>query len=257
MDLHFNQNLAIGYHSGSQISRVITEDWVARNMFCPVCGAPVLGHYEANKPVADFFCDDCQSDFELKSRKSKNATIEHKIADGAYATMIERITSLRNPHLFVMTYADWKVNNLLMIPNYFFVPDIIEKRKPLAETNRRAGWVGCYIEIGNIPESGKIFIIRNSRQEDKSRVVDQYQRSLSLRKAEIGSRGWLMDVLKCLERIPDDNFRLDEVYAFADELQLKHPDNNHIHDKIRQQLQFLRDKGFVQFISPGKYCKIR
>ncbi|MBQ2460779.1 MAG: hypothetical protein II505_08890, partial [Bacteroidaceae bacterium] len=26
MDLHFNQNLAIGYHSGSQISRVITED---------------------------------------------------------------------------------------------------------------------------------------------------------------------------------------------------------------------------------------
>ncbi|MBQ1909890.1 MAG: hypothetical protein II170_08145, partial [Bacteroidaceae bacterium] len=43
----------------------------------------------------------------------------------------------------------------------------------------------------------------------------------------------------------------------ADELQLKHPDNNHIHDKIRQQLQFLRDKGFVQFISPGKYCKIR
>ena len=122
MDLHFNQNLAVGYHSGSQISRVVTEDWVARNMFCPVCGAPVLGHYEANKPVADFFCDDCKSDFELKSKESKTAVIGHKIADGAYTTMIERITSLCNPHLFVMTYANWQVNNLLIIPNFFFVP---------------------------------------------------------------------------------------------------------------------------------------
>lgn len=36
MDLHFNQSLASGYHSGSQISRVLTEDWMERNMFCPV-----------------------------------------------------------------------------------------------------------------------------------------------------------------------------------------------------------------------------
>lgn len=76
MDLHFNQSLAVGYHSGSQISRVLTEDWMARNMFCPVCGAPVLGHYEANKPVADFFCDDCKSDFELKSKESKSESDE-------------------------------------------------------------------------------------------------------------------------------------------------------------------------------------
>ena len=30
MDLHFNQSLTKGYHSGSQISRVLTEDWMAR-----------------------------------------------------------------------------------------------------------------------------------------------------------------------------------------------------------------------------------
>ena len=155
MDLHFNQSLATGYHSGSQISRVVTEDWVARNMFCPVCGAPVLGHYEANKPVADFFCDDCKSDFELKSKESKTAIIGHKIADGAYTTMIERITSMHNPHLFVMTYANWQVNNLLLIPNYFFVPDIIEKRPLLKETARRAGWIGCNIEIGNKQKAGR------------------------------------------------------------------------------------------------------
>ena len=47
MDLNFNKSLATGYHSGSQISRVLTEDWMERNMFCPVCGAPVLGRKPA------------------------------------------------------------------------------------------------------------------------------------------------------------------------------------------------------------------
>lgn len=255
MVLHFNQSLASGYHSGSQISRVLTEDWMERNMFCPVCGAPVLGHYDANKPVADFFCEDCKSDFELKSKESKTAVIGHKIADGAYGTMIERITSLRNPHLFVMTYSNWTVNNLLMIPSFFFVPDIIEKRPPLKEMARRAGWVGCNIEIGNVPDSGKIFIIKNGLQTDKSRVVDQYQRTLSLHTTRIVSRGWLMDVLRCVERIPKEDFSLEEVYAFADELQMKHPDNRFVHDKIRQQLQYLRDKGFIKFTSRGHYKK--
>lgn len=256
MDLHFNLSLASGYHSGSQISRVLTEDWLGRNMFCPVCGAPVLGHYEANKPVADFFCDDCKSDFELKSKESRTAKIGDKIADGAYGTMIERITSLRNPNLFVMTYADWTVNNLLIIPKFFFVPDVIEKRKPLADTARRAGWVGCNIEIGGIPDSGKIFIIKNGLEEDKSRVVDQYQRMLSLQTSKIDSRGWLMDVLKCVERIPNADFGTDDIYSFADELQLKHPDNNYVKEKIRQQLQYLRDKGFLKFVSRGRYKKI-
>lgn len=256
MDLHLNQDIAVGYKSGSQISRVITESWVERNMFCPVCGAPVLEHYKANKPVADFFCCDCKSDFELKSKESKTATICNKITDGAYSTMIERITSLQNPHLFVMTYANWMVNNLIIIPKFFFVPDIIEKRKPLADTARRAGWTGCNIEIGKVPENGKIFIIKNSLQAEKSRVIDQYQRTLSLQTSKIESRGWLLDVLKCVERIPQNDFLLDDVYAFADELQRKHPENRFVRDKIRQQLQYLRDKGFIRFVERGKYRKI-
>ncbi len=257
MDLHFNRGLASSYHGGSQISRILTENWMERNMFCPVCGAPVLGHYKANKPVADFFCDDCKSDFELKSKESKTAIVSHKIVDGAYGTMIDRITSLRNPHLFVMTYANWTVNNLLIIPKFFFVPDIIEKRKPLSGTARRAGWVGCNIEIGNIPQSGKIFIIRDSQQEDKSHVVDQYKRILALQTTKIESRGWLMDVLKCVERIPSDDFTTQDMYTFVPELQVKHPENNTVPDKIRQQLQYLRDKGFLQFTSRGHYRKIR
>lgn len=255
MDLCFDNRLAIGYRSGSQISRVVTEGWMAANMYCPICGAPVLSHYAANKPVADFYCNDCRSDFELKSRESRTAHIGNTVADGAYRTMIERITSLRNPNLFVMTYADWTVNNLLLIPNYFFTPAIIEKRPPLKEKARRAGWIGCNIGIGDIPESGKIFIIKKGIQEDKSKVIDLYQRSLALKTEKIDRRGWLLDVLRCLDRIPSNEFKLEQVYAFVNELHEKHPENNFVKDKIRQQLQCLRDKGFIEFTARGQYRK--
>ena len=256
MDLHLNFDLAKDYHGATQKARIVTEDWLGRNMFCPVCGAPMLHHYKANKPVGDFYCDSCKSDFELKSKESKTSRISNTIADGAYTTMIERITSLQNPHLFVMSHANSFVSNLLIIPNYFFVPSIIVQRPPLKEGARRAGWIGCNIDISNVPDSGKIYIIRNSYEEDKSRVLDQFQRTLSLRNDKIESRGWLLDVLKCVERIPEKNFNLNDVYHFIDELQLKHPENNYVQAKIRQQLQLLRDKGFIEFTTRGNYRKL-
>ena len=36
-----------------------------------------------------------------------------------------------------------------------------------------------------------------------------------------------------------------DIYAFERELAALHPDNRHIRDKIRQQLQVLRDTGFL------------
>lgn len=256
MDLHLNFDLAKNYHSAAQRARVVTEEWLGRNMFCPVCGAPILQHYQANKPVGDFFCEICQSDFELKSKESKSSRISNTIADGAYSTMIERITSLKNPHLFVMTHANSVVSNLLFIPNYFFVPGIIIKRPPLKDTARRAGWIGCNIDISNIPESGKIYIIKDYFEENKANVIDKFKRTLSLRNDKIDSRGWLLDVLRCVERIPQNYFTLNDVYNFAEELQSKHPENNFVQAKIRQQLQFLRNKGFIEFISRGNYRKL-
>ena len=66
--------------------------------------------------------------------------------------MIQRINAVNNPNFFFMQYGktDLRVKNLVMVPKHFFVPDIIEKRKPLAETARRAGWVGCNIVLKNI-----------------------------------------------------------------------------------------------------------
>ena len=64
-----------------------------------------------------------------------------------------------------------------------------------------------------------------------------------------------MDTLHLVERL-DETFTLNQMYAFVEELKLKHPDNNHIQDKIRQQLQFLRDKGIIEFKGHGIYKRI-
>ena len=48
---------------------------------------------------------------------------------------------------------------------------------------------------------------------------------------------------------------LEELYEYENELHIRHPQNNNIKPKIRQQLQFLRDKGFIEFLGNGKYRK--
>lgn len=65
-----------------------------------------------------------------------------------------------------------------------------------------------------------------------------------------------MDTLQVIDRL-EDTFSLNQMYAFVEELKVKHPKNHHIHDKIRQQLQFLRDKGIIEFRERGCYRKVR
>jgi type II restriction enzyme len=48
-------------------------------------------------------------------------------------------------------------------------------------------------------------------------------------------------------------FTLQDVYAFAVQLEKLHPVNRHVRDKIRQQLQVLRDLGRIEFPRRGRY----
>ena len=253
MDLLFNTRLARGYTSESQKTRVLTEDWVYKSIYCPNCGRLKIDSYTNNKPVADFHCIDCKEDYELKSKKD---AVGIKIVDGAYITMIERLQSNNNPNLFLLNYniLDYSVKNFFVIPKHFFVPEIIEKRKSLAPTARRAGWVGCNILLHKIPQTGKIFYVRNGQVEPKERVLSEWQKTLFLREEkQIAAKGWLLDVMRSVEKIDKREFVLDDVYAFKDELSQLHPTNKHIKDKIRQQLQVLRDKGYLEFTARGRY----
>ena len=255
MNLNFENIETMQYHSASQIARVKTEGWVADNMYCPRCGNLKINHFENNRPVADFYCPNCKNEFELKS---KTGSLAKKINDGAYATMIERITSNVNPDFFFMNYSkeNQRVKDFILIPKHFFVPDIIEKRKPLAETARRAGWVGCNILIGKIPEQGRVHIITNGQINDMQSVLQKVNKGKLLEVGDLKARGWLMDILNCVNKISTESFSLSDVYLFTDYLSVKHPHNNNVQAKIRQQLQFLRDLGFIEFLGKGQYRKI-
>ena len=255
MNLKFNSQLADSYKSQRQIVRVLTENWVKQNSYCPNCGCENINEYPNNQPVADFFCKTCNEDFELKSKDGK---LGKKIVDGAYSVMIERINSPNNPNFFFLTYNKtfWSVNDFLIIPKHFFQSDIIEKRPPLAQTAKRAGWIGCNIDLQNIPELGRIFLVKNSSVTNRNEVLETWQKTVFLREQSVEAKGWTLEVLKCLDQIKSKDFNLDEVYKFEDELKLKHPDNNFVKDKIRQQLQILREMNIVEFVSRGKYRKV-
>lgn len=254
MDLHFNTGLATAYHSKSQIARVLTENWVAENMYCPRCGCPKIEHFKNNRPVADFYCPRCATQFELKS---KSGRIGEKVNDGAYETMIERITSRENPDFLFMGYSmrTFSVNDLVLVPRHFFVPGMIEKRKPLAPTAKRAGWVGCNILLSQIPMQGRVCVICDGHIEHKNSVIAKIKQAQELRVDNLVGRGWLFDVLNCINAIPLTEFELNDMYQFEIVLAKKHPENHNIRPKIRQQLQFLRDKGMIEFVGEGKYRK--
>jgi len=145
------------------------------------------------------------------------------------------------------------VTNLLVVPKHFFVRDIIEERKPLAATARRAGWIGSNILLEQIPQSGKIFIVRNGQIEPKDTVLSLWNRTLFLRHQAQDARGWLIEVMKCIEAIGKNEFQLEDVYAFEDRLSRTYPGNRNVKPKIRQQLQFLRDRGYLDFVTRGYY----
>jgi hypothetical protein len=117
--------------------------------------------------------------------------------------MRERIVASNNPNFLFMNYSlkTMGVVDLFVVPKHFFVPEILEKRKPLADTARRAGWIGCNILLSQIPDSGKIFFVRNSQPVKKGHVLPQWKRTLFLRDETPTAKGWLLEVMKCVEMI--------------------------------------------------------
>lgn len=169
--------------------------------------------------------------------------------------MTERLAARDNPSLFLLNYDVERhaVSNLIVVPRQFFTLDLIEQRKPLAPTARRAGWIGCNILINRIPRVGRIPLIVDGSLKAREAVVTQWQRTCFLNGKSDNARGWLMDVMACIETLGRPEFTIDDAYGFAPRLQKLYPNNNHVREKIRQQLQVLRDNGWLEFVSRGRY----
>lgn len=251
MLLTLDASLASGYKSQSQIARRVTEQWGLDNLYCPACDSNQLTQSPNNTPAIDFVCPRCQQTYQLKSSSKWN---EQKVMDAGYEAMMKAVLSDATPNLLVMQYsAEWRVANLLLVPSFFFSPSSIEKRKPLGPDARRAGWVGCNIALDAIAPEGKLRLVANGVEASVSDVRQQYQQTRPLAQLEVAARGWTLDVLSVVSGFGRRAFTLSEVYEYEAHFASLHPQNNRVREKIRQQLQVLRDFGLLQFLSPGNY----
>ena len=240
------------YVGPTQRARVWSEQWAEKSLFCANCGHGQLTRFANNAPVADLYCPNCGETFEIKA---KRGAFGRKVVDGAHRTMLERLAAGDNPNLVLLSYdlASFGIIDALLVPKHFFIDSLIEARKPLASTARRAGWVGCNIRLDLIPPSGKIYFVQGRARRDPVQVQAQWREMLFLREAKPRARGWLLEVLRIVGSLGRLDFTLQDIYARETELMAIYPENQNVRPKIRQQLQVLRDRGILSFVGGGVY----
>lgn len=252
MDIVLHPEIAERYKSPSQKARVMTEKWFEENMYCPACSSNFLESTPNNEKVVDFICPECGERYQMKSMSHP---FGFRVMDSAYKPKIEAIKNGISPNFVFMHYDrdSMTVRNVVVIPKHFISPEVIEKRKALSSSARRAGWVGSNILLGRLPVDARISIVSDGEIVPKSDVRESWRRFLFLDEISVSSKGWFTDVLSCVRKLESKEFTLKEIYDFEEELGKMHPRNKHIRPKIRQQLQILRDRGILEFLGEGKY----
>lgn len=249
-------DLAAAFTSRSQQARIVTEDWFGRNSYCIACQSGRLEGSAANAKARDFECPQCQQSYELKSGQRLDSK---RVPDGAYATMLERIRARDAPTLVLLQYdrseatTAWLVKKLVAIHPVFLTDAVVEPRPPLSASARRAGWQGCTIRIDRIPPEGRIVLLNEGKVTDASQARALYESSQRLAVIDPVSRGWTTLVLRIVRQIGNTRFTLAEVYARRQLIEQAYPNNRHVEAKVRQQLQVLRDLGYLRFTGRGVY----
>jgi hypothetical protein len=114
-------------------------------------------------------------------------------------------------------------------------------------------WVGCNILLDKIPVHARISVVSEGVPHTPREVRGSYNRLRPLEKLQVAKRGWTLDVLQVVQSLGKLEFTLADVYAHAGALAKLHPNNAHVRDKIRQQLQVLRDLGLLTFLGSASY----
>jgi type II restriction enzyme len=245
-------NPPAAYKSKPQRARVSTEPWALENLFCPNCPSPNLRATDPGTEAIDFLCPQCGQPFQLKSQSHP---FGRKIVDAAYDSMMRAIHRDATPNLVALHYSPvaWRVVNVLLFPRFVFSAGAIEKRPPLGPFARRAGWVGCNILLDSFPVEARIPLVLHGRPTNPARVRQMYKDLEPLAKLKVEARGWTLAVLRSVESLKSREFSLDDVYSTEARLARIHPANRNVRAKIRQQLQVLRDLGFLRFLGHGRY----
>ncbi len=254
MFLDCDISAAAGYTSQPQISRVLSEKWFKENGYCLSCDNDGLSQTPANTKASDFVCGQCSESYELKAFKVRPA---RTLVDGAYNALMSSILSGSVPTLMLLERNDkWQIQGLTAVHRLFLTPGVVEKRRPLSLTARRAGWVGCNIRLDLIAPDALIQVVNLRNETDKEFVRERFQKLNRLRAIPLSSRGWATLTLRVIRSLNRSEFLLEEIYAQEPLFAAFYPRNNNIRAKIRQQLQVLRDLGYLEFRGSGKYLLI-
>lgn len=232
---------------------MLTQDWVERQLYCPACRATDLEPTPENTRSRDFNCGSCLEPYELKSRSSP---FHSRVLNGEYHTMLATIQESRTPNLLLLEYnrPAYAVRNLTVVHRSLLSESaIVARQSPLSGSARRHGWLGCYFDLSQVPPTGRLQIIRAGVPSPPEQVQAAWRSFDFLGRMAPIRRGWLADVLACVETLPDVTFALDDVYRFEDRLRGSHPGNRNIRPKIRQQLQVLVREGLIERVEPGIY----
>jgi type II restriction enzyme len=86
--------------------------------------------------------------------------------------MKKAVLAERTAKLFVMHYdlTAWCVRNVIRVPHFAFALSVVECRAPLPATARRAGWIGCNILLGQIPQHAPIPIVTSGEFQSRGEI---------------------------------------------------------------------------------------
>lgn len=253
MNLQLDQSLAQQYENSSKKMQKITQMWITQNLPCLYCGKSYLIKAETNCQQADFACPSCSEIYVLKYR---NSPISDRLPIGAYQPMIQKVESLKNPNFLFLQYdrKELRIQNLFLIPRYFFCADTIERCQPLSNPTRRRGWVGCNILLNRVPAEGYIYVVENGTEYVMQEVLQNRKQTNFMRAYKPRAREWMIDMLNLIQ---DKEFTVEEMCAYAPIMEIRYAGITDAELRIKKVLQILRDNGIIVFIGNGKYAKTK
>lgn len=251
MNLQCNPELAAGKTSESQRTKLITEGWFTAEGYCLNCTSSRLVPTSSSTPFRDHTCPHCGHGYEMKSgRKRHTDTVQ----DGGYDSMMREILGKNLPALMLLQYTpEWRVQRLLAIHPTFMTPKIVRRRKtPHTRPRSEKKYWMCNLDLSIVPPDAKIVVV-DGAVRPKATVREEFQRLNRFKELKAEERGWTGLVLAKIRKLEKIHFTSKDLYALEGEMHAVYPENSHIKDKIRQQLQVLRDLGYLEFVRRGEY----
>jgi hypothetical protein len=136
---------AAAYASASQVARVAIETWVARNVACWRCSAPLLP-LPANTRLKDVVCQAGTHDVQVKAAAH---VIGDRLVGAAFGPMAQALEEGSLPDYLLVSYD--RPRSVVMLAEFIdgasIVRDRVIARTPLGENARRAGWVGATLDV--------------------------------------------------------------------------------------------------------------